>query len=46
MRPATSNVADTGNHRIQNFTGTATYLTQWGTLGGDSFLPAVAERYV
>ncbi len=26
-------VADAGNHRIQKFTGTGTYLTQWGSPG-------------
>ncbi len=26
-------VVDAGNHRIQKFTGTGTYLTQWGSLG-------------
>src|SRR6266480_4027196 len=31
-------VADAGNARVQKFTGTGTYLAQWGTLGyGDPF---------
>ena len=33
-------VADTGNHRIQKFTSTGTYLTQWAT-GGAPFGVAV-----
>lgn len=32
-------VADTNNHRIQEFTSNGTYLTQWGTFGtGDGQL--------
>ena len=26
-------VADVGNHRVQKFTSTGTFITQWGTLG-------------
>ena len=26
-------VCDSNNHRIQKFTGSGTYLTQWGSFG-------------
>ena len=31
--PGNVYVADTGNHRVQKFTSTGTYLTQWGSNG-------------
>ena len=29
-------VSDTGNHRVQKFTTTGSYVTQWGSLGTDN----------
>ena len=42
MPPATSTSRDTDNHRIQKFTGSGVYLTQWGSYGtgdGQFFYP-------
>jgi len=39
-------VADPGNSRIQKFTSTGTYITQWGSFGNGNGVDAAGNVYV